>query len=483
MSGYATGIHSFSLWGYLWRFCIFLPLCLLAECEIVSAQFVVADTAQPDLIKKSKSDQALILAGIVEKAHEGRKCSHANVSLENSYKDGGGAWLVLCDEGQDYWASIPAEPKKAATVSPCILARVIGGIECYASLRTILPEDIAQCSPKSLTLPDRMIRSCTTIIQSGRLDSQPAPKAAAYGMRAMAYASYAATDLALADLDRAIELWPDGIDNLFNRAVTLERKGDLDQAIRDLDRVLRLKPDHWQSFYERGFVYIKKHDYTRAIADFDQVLRLNPGYEKALQQRAVALQHKGNPVSAPTEMQSGVQPKPNAQKPSQDAATEVSETNRKAMYCMEATFGYLRQVTRLIPDLKDLLRKEQARIAQATPSEREKAILTVHIKSLSNDIASNEEKQRRWESDLKVFLAFLERRGQLKARTRIDNNLMAMSSAAGEDQKAVYSIYTSCLRQCIPLSIPCKLACSDKASSSESSKRMLECSNIAGNFK
>src|SRR4029077_10728770 len=59
-------------------------------------------------------------------------------SLEKTYNDGGGGWLVLCDEGQDYWVAVFGNrPKSAGWGLPCILARQ-SGTDCYA--RCLVPD-------------------------------------------------------------------------------------------------------------------------------------------------------------------------------------------------------------------------------------------------------------------------------------------------------------------------------------------------------
>lgn len=89
----------------------------------------------------------------------------------------------------------------------------------------------------------------------------------------------------------------------YNLAVALERrallsgnKGDLDLAIAYLNKALQLNPKLPFANFERGFVYLKKLDYDRAIEDFDIAIQLNPGLSKAYRQRGLAHKAKGNLV-------------------------------------------------------------------------------------------------------------------------------------------------------------------------------------------
>jgi tetratricopeptide (TPR) repeat protein len=273
-----------------------LLLTVLLMGGLALAQITSIDIAQSELAKKSASEQSTILAEAVHAAWKGRNCTNPKVSLEKTYEKGDGGWLVLCEEGQDYWVIVYGDrPKPGVGVLPCIVARA-SGTDCYANLRAILPEDIKQCAPPSGSL-DRVIRSCTTIIQSDRLSSRPAALLSAYVFRAVAFGGYQQLDLAIADFDKAVTLQPANIDTRYNGAVALERKGEFDQALNDLAKVIEARPDDQNGLFERGYVYLKKGEYDRAIDDFDKVLRMNPQHEQAVKARAEAIKAKANSPS------------------------------------------------------------------------------------------------------------------------------------------------------------------------------------------
>jgi tetratricopeptide (TPR) repeat protein len=268
-----------------------LVLGMLASSHTSSAQMVSIDTLQSDLVKKPVTEQSAILADVIRGAWKGRNCGSPKVSLEKTYNDRGGGWLVSCEEGQDYWALVADRPKSAVVVLPCILARQ-SGTDCYANLRTILPEDIKQCAPPSGSL-DRVIRYCTAIIQSHQFDNRPDVLHLGYVFRAAAFGNYQQLDLAIADFDKAVALQPANIDTRYNRAVALERKGEFDQALVDLAKVIAARPKDPNGLYERGYVYLKKGEYDRAIADFDELLRINPQFDKAIRGRGRGRKGKG----------------------------------------------------------------------------------------------------------------------------------------------------------------------------------------------
>ena len=69
--------------------------------------------------------------------------------------------------------------------------------------------------------------------------------AEAFLNRGAAWAALADTDLALADLDRALALGPaEPQVALVNRALVYERRGELDAAWRDLQAALAITPDY-----------------------------------------------------------------------------------------------------------------------------------------------------------------------------------------------------------------------------------------------
>jgi hypothetical protein len=63
------------------------------------------------------------------------------------------------------------------------------------------------------------------------------------------------------------------------------------------------------------------------------------------------------------------------------------------------------------------------------------------------------------------------------------NLITSMSGQVRKDQEAVQSIYQACHRGCAPNDASCKGTCSEKANSSDASKRMSQCTEIVMRFK
>jgi len=440
-----------------------LVLGMLASSGTASAQMASIDTLQSDLVKKPVAEQSAILADIIRGAWKGRNCSSPKVSLEQTFNDRGGGWLVSCEEGQDYWALVGDRPKSSAMVLPCILARQ-SGIDCYANLRTILPEDIKQCAPPSGSL-DRVIRSCTAIIQSHQFDNRPDALHLAYAFRAVAFGNYQQLDLAIADFDKAVALQPANIDTRFNRAVALERKGEFDQALVDLAKVIEARPKDLNALYERGYVYMKKGEYDHAIGDFEESLRISPQFDKAIRSRAEAIKAKDNPPS------------------SKAAAVETTSfpttSDEQAAYCMEASFGHTQQLTRLLAILRDNREKGQALLGGTSLSPPYRGKLAAQVSALNDSIASNNAERKTWESNLGVFTAYMQKNSLFGN----SNLIAAMSGQAGKDQEAVQSTYQACLRGCAANDASCKETCNEKANGSDASKHMSRCTEIVMRFK
>jgi tetratricopeptide (TPR) repeat protein len=470
-------------------------VCLLALPGIASAQFTTDTPTQAELLKLPEAEQSTRLAEVVRRTQQNRKCARARVSLEKTVDNGPGGWLVQCEEGQDYWVMTPVEAKKAAIALPCILARATAQVDCYANFRTTQPDSVKQCMQSPF--PDRMISACTAIIQSGRLAEKPEALAFTYDARAKAFSQYRQFDLALSDFDRAVALHPNDKDVLFNRAVTFERKGDFDSAMQDLNEVLRSKPDHALARHERGYVYLQKKDYDRAIEDLNQAVRLKPDNAKAYRDRGQAYRAKGEPAKADADQQKAGEldssigrPAPQAALPAQasppqntpaPAKSELSEADKQAAYCMEASFGYARQHTGLVSLLRENLKAVEALREKPGLSPADRAQIDARLKSTNDNIAANDATGKRWNGHVLVFMDYLKRRGLLQGAG--PSLIAQVSQEVSKDQQAVAETYSSCLRLCKPDSAPCKNACNDKAESSEPRKRMQRCEQIVTSFK
>jgi tetratricopeptide (TPR) repeat protein len=468
---------------------------MLALIQVASAQFVIVNTSQADFARQPNDAQETALADIVRRSLAGNKCSHARVSQERTYNDGGAGWLVLCDDGLDYWVVMPATAGKGAPVLPCLLARVSANTDCYANLRAISPDSVDQCFHS--TVLDRSIRSCSTIIQSGRLDSQPDRLSVIYQARGVAFGNYGQFDLALLDFDKAVQLNPNNVEILYDRAVTLERKGTLDDAILDLDKVLQLQPDYKQAVYERAVCRLKKGEYQRAIVDFDRAIEKSPDLAmaylgratayKALgdmaksnldAQKARALGAEGPAAEAMTKLGEAVRNTSTAGSTSSEVRPAVPDSDRIAAYCMQTSFQYVNRFTRFAALQRDARSKVQALLDRPDLNSVSKQQISQKLTSLEADAAETDKKVEHWNENLKVFLTYLQKCGSLG-----QSWITTVSDEAMKDERGMIDLYRSCLRQCNGEEEVCKRRCQEKSDESDSSKRMLACDGKMKDFK
>ena len=93
---------------------------------------------------------------------------------------------------------------------------------------------------------------------------------------------------AIAHYTKAIKLDPQAAEAYINRSVAYESMGELDLALRDLDTALDIEP-RFEAHHNRGNVHYKKGDYDRAIRDYAKALELDPGNADARVYRGDAL--------------------------------------------------------------------------------------------------------------------------------------------------------------------------------------------------
>jgi tetratricopeptide (TPR) repeat protein len=104
-------------------------------------------------------------------------------------------------------------------------------------------------------------------------------------------------DLAIADLDKAIQLDPKSATAYNNRCSAYFHKGDNDRAITDCEQAIQLDPKY-AAYNDRAVVYDAKGDYDRAIADYDEAIRLAPKIGVIHRNRGRVYFHRGDFTAA-----------------------------------------------------------------------------------------------------------------------------------------------------------------------------------------
>ncbi len=101
--------------------------------------------------------------------------------------------------------------------------------------------------------PERAIRGCTAIIESGQWSGEAL--AAAYSYRGWSYGALGRQELALADFKKAIDVSPDSYFGYGNRAQIYSAQGQYDRVAADLSKALQLSPDHPMLLVQRARAY------------------------------------------------------------------------------------------------------------------------------------------------------------------------------------------------------------------------------------
>ena len=137
--------------------------------------------------------------------------------------------------------------------------------------------------------------------------------AEAYSNRGIAKRYKGDYDGAIADYNKAIELFTDNNDKARtcnNRGISKSEKGDYDGAIEDYTRAIELKPDFAAAYINRGNAKDDKGDYDGAIEDYTRAIELNPDYAKAYNNRGNAKNDKGDHDGAIADYNKAIELKP-----------------------------------------------------------------------------------------------------------------------------------------------------------------------------
>ena len=86
---------------------------------------------------------------------------------------------------------------------------------------------------------------------------------------------------ALANYNKAIELYPKHTDAWVRKGVTLHNEKKYSQAIHCFNEVIKLSPTLFKAVYNRGKTYLAMNQYEEAMADFDKATTLKAEHPQA----------------------------------------------------------------------------------------------------------------------------------------------------------------------------------------------------------
>lgn len=98
---------------------------------------------------------------------------------------------------------------------------------------------------------------------------------------------------AIANYDKAIELYPQYTDAWVRKGVTLFDDGRMEEARECLEKAVRIRPNEFKAVYNRGKLRLHMGDNEGALADLDKATSLKPQHAAAHEWFADALERFG----------------------------------------------------------------------------------------------------------------------------------------------------------------------------------------------
>lgn len=98
---------------------------------------------------------------------------------------------------------------------------------------------------------------------------------------------------AIANYDKAIELYPQYTDAWVRKGVTLFDDGRMEEARECLEKAVQIRPNEFKAVYNRGKLRLHMGDNEGALADLDKATSLKPQHAAAHEWFADALEHFG----------------------------------------------------------------------------------------------------------------------------------------------------------------------------------------------
>ncbi len=133
----------------------------------------------------------------------------------------------------------------------------------------------------------------------------------AYGSRGEAYRAKGMLNEALSDLTRAIQLDSNYSFAIGGRGETYRLMGRMDDAIADFDRALQINPNYGFALASRGEAYRNKGMHDNSISDFSRAIQLDPNYSFAYGGRGETYRRMGRMDDALADFNKAIQLDPN----------------------------------------------------------------------------------------------------------------------------------------------------------------------------
>ncbi|WP_343527657.1 tetratricopeptide repeat protein [Sphingomonas sp.] len=152
-------------------------------------------------------------------------------------------------------------------------------IAAQATLRTLADTPAKLNKPLGYVVTDKEVAAAAADTPTSAYE---------YGQRALLYVSRGMRQEAIADYGKAIELNPNNVWAMANRAITRIEMGDLAGAKEDLSRADKIDPNHGPTHLARGMIAERENRPKDAIAAYGKVLEQDPTDLFALDRRGRA---------------------------------------------------------------------------------------------------------------------------------------------------------------------------------------------------
>lgn len=103
---------------------------------------------------------------------------------------------------------------------------------------------------------------------------------------------------AIANYDKAIDLYPEYTDAWIRKGITLLNEDKLPEGEECFNRAIKLRPTEFKALYNRGKLRLKRGETEAAIADFDKATSLKPEHAGAHEKFGDALMQAGKETEA-----------------------------------------------------------------------------------------------------------------------------------------------------------------------------------------
>src|SRR5271165_3948742 len=116
---------------------------------------------------------------------------------------------------------------------------------------------------------------------------------------------------AIAQLQRALQIYPDYADGHYNLGVAFVREGKLDDAIAQYQKALEINPNYAEAHNNLGNTLFRKGQLAEAVAQYQIAVKINPKYAEAHGNLGAAFFREGALDDAIAQFQKALEINPN----------------------------------------------------------------------------------------------------------------------------------------------------------------------------